>query len=123
MIDLSPIKSRLDRTLSELYEAADHGDSVSLSLAEVEVMADDVRALVAEVERLRKQVLGSIGASARELSWRARYMDQLAIVAELQAELRERQRKDRAMLDFRATAKEAGIAGCSVYRPWRRLHG
>jgi len=55
MIDLNPIKTRLDRTLSELYEAADNGDSVSLSLAEVEVMADDVRALVAEVERLRSR--------------------------------------------------------------------
>jgi hypothetical protein len=54
VIDIETIKARLDRTLSELYEAADNGDSVSLSLAEVEVMADDVRALVAEVERLRK---------------------------------------------------------------------
>jgi len=53
MTDVSLIQSRIDRTLSELYEAADHGESVSLSLAEVEVLADDVRALVAEVERLR----------------------------------------------------------------------
>lgn len=135
MIDLNPIKARLAAATSGPWRITkwDRGDLVAdmdgeaLSLLTIrdddmpvvkeaedaEFIAHartDMKELVAEVERLRKRVLGSLGAVARELSWRARYMDQLAIVAELQAELRERQRKDRAMLDYRATAKEAGIA-------------
>lgn len=135
MLDLAPIKTRLaaatpgpwsaysatccpdmggvrgPRGSVCAHQVGRYGHPMTMEDAEfVAAARSDVKALVAEVERLRKRVLGSLGASARELSWRARYMDQLAIVAELQAELRERQRKDRAMLDYRATAKEAGIA-------------